>query len=158
MISSHIHMMTDLTAAKDTLTSWWQWNMASVLSRHSYLQAFCKMLWLLVPLLLWWRKKVEWSSLLTNSLAICPFLDIFMLLVFAELDSELLLGEWGWKTLMSKYASWAGDQNPLARISRRASSMVMAVRWVINWQLRGWSWGSMAICSDKYQRVVKLLY
>ena len=56
---------------------------------------------------------------------------------------ELLLGAFGWKTLTSKYASWAADQNLLARMSRRALSVVMAERWGRDSPLSGCSRSSV---------------
>ena len=79
---------------------------------------------------------------LTSLLAICPLLDLLMLLMDYR-DRSWVVAQCIWmKTLMSKYVSQ--DQNPLAQISKRASSMVMALWCIMDFPLSSWSGGLMA--------------
>ena len=67
---------------------------------------------------------------LMHSFPILPFLGLFVATEGSLRTQEWLLDAFGWNTLTSKHASWAPFQKPLALMSRRAPSSLLAVRWL----------------------------
>ena len=89
-----------------------------------------------------------------NTLAIGPFLDVLMFPIGGN-DRFRAVARCIW--VKNPYVKICILQNPLALMSRRASSVVMAVRWVMDSPLRGCNRGSVATLwhtSDSSEAVI----
>ena len=119
-------MMVDLKAAKDSMHLHqfmaMEYNVCcpqACILRHAYPDFLSHPQWYM-------EKKTSNVKLCTQAYKFfghLPFFDIFMLFVNCRDGSWVAVDAFGWKIIMSKYASQTGDKNPLVCMSRRESSV-----------------------------------